>query len=75
MFKESKPKEGPRTAELFNDVARAIAVCSFFPGGIELFGTRYETGPEFDGYEELAERLQRKRKPAKRKTKLVGRRP
>ena len=31
-----------QTADLFNRVAQAIAVLAFVPGGVELFGTRFE---------------------------------
>jgi hypothetical protein len=31
-------------ADLFNRTAHAIAVLAFVPGGVELFGTRFEAG-------------------------------
>jgi hypothetical protein len=35
-------KEG-RTAEAFNDLARAVALLSFCPGGVTCFGRHWET--------------------------------
>ncbi len=35
-------KEG-RTAQAFNDLARAIALLSFCPGGVTCFGRHWET--------------------------------
>lgn len=34
---------GKRTAELFNDLAYAIAVMSFAPGGVRFLGYHWET--------------------------------
>jgi len=33
-------------ADLFNKTARAIAVLAFCPGGVEVFGTRFEAKKE-----------------------------
>lgn len=38
-------KKAGRTAEMFNGLAHAIAVLSFVPGGIEIFGTHFEATP------------------------------
>ena len=37
--------KGISTAAVFNKVAYAIAVLSFVPGGVTLFGQHYETRP------------------------------
>lgn len=34
---------GPKTAELFNDLAYTLAVMSFAPGGVTLFGKHWES--------------------------------
>jgi hypothetical protein len=39
LFKGSKPGE---SAEMFNKLARAIAILSFCPGGVCVFGHRYD---------------------------------
>ena len=41
--KRLKKKPGTRPAEVFNRTAEAIAVLSFSPGGITIFGTHWET--------------------------------
>jgi hypothetical protein len=40
LFKGDKPGD---TAKLFNKTARAIALMSFLPGGVTLFGRHWET--------------------------------
>ena len=40
LFRSKKPGE---TATLFNGLAHAIAVLSFAPGGVEIFGFHFET--------------------------------
>jgi hypothetical protein len=45
LFKSEKPG---RTAELFNRTAHAIAVLSFCPGGVTLFGATFEANREHD---------------------------
>ena len=37
-------KEG-EAADLFNQTAKAIAISSFIPGGITIFGEHYESDP------------------------------
>ncbi len=39
-------KEEGKTAQAFNDLARAIALMSFLPGGVRCFGRHWETKGE-----------------------------
>lgn len=62
IYRTPKSQHSPGTAEMFNRLARAIAIMSFVPGGVELFGVRYELSRDMDGYDQLETRLQTKRK-------------
>jgi len=43
LFRSKADKHGPSTAEMFNGLAECIAIMSYVPGGIKIFGTRWET--------------------------------
>jgi len=43
---KGKKKDKITTADIFNKVARSVAIMSFCPGGITLFGQHYETKEE-----------------------------
>ncbi|MBI5529371.1 MAG: hypothetical protein HY897_23850 [Deltaproteobacteria bacterium] len=40
LYRSKKPG---RTADLFNQTAKAVALLSFLPGGVILFGTHWES--------------------------------
>jgi hypothetical protein len=43
LFGAGKKGKKGEVAEIFNGLARALAVLSFFPGGVTLFGSHWET--------------------------------
>ncbi len=44
LYRIGKPGQ---TAKAFNQVAESIAVLSFIPGGVTIFGNHWETKPMF----------------------------
>lgn len=47
LFRSKKEGE---TAEMFNELAWAIHMMSYCPGGIKAFGHHFESFPSYDGY-------------------------
>lgn len=74
MFRESKPKEGPSTAEMFNRLAECTAIMSFLPGGITLFGRRWEMDKESEEYSDLSEAIKRAREYRRKKPTIKRKR-
>ena len=46
-YGKRQPREGePSVADLFNQLARAVAVLAFVPGGVRLFGMHFTVGDQ-----------------------------
>lgn len=46
LLSERKSKKGQAT-DAFNGLARGIAACSFYPGGLTVLGQHFESKPEW----------------------------